>query len=221
MQKKGSLLFNIIITITVLALIGIGGYAAYYYISNQVAVKEAEEAVDEFEKRVIVVALEEEKNEIIQQNPPVEQVEEEYYDDDDDSYDSSYYYRGYEMIGTIQIPRTGIKAPIVDQVTPSSIAYAVGYLYGPGPNEVGNSVYVAHNYRDGTFFSNNKYLENGDVIYITDVYGRQIEYTIYNVYTADANDFSYATRNTNGKREISLSTCTTDPSVRLVIWAIE
>lgn len=34
-------------------------------------------------------------------------------------------------------------------------------------------------------------------------------------------DFSYATRDTQGKREISLSTCTTDPSKRLVIWARE
>ena len=34
-------------------------------------------------------------------------------------------------------------------------------------------------------------------------------------------DFSYATRDTGGRGEISLSTCTTDASKRLVIWAAE
>ena len=85
----------------------------------------------------------------------------------------------------------------------------------------GNTVLVAHNYRNGTFFSNNKKLAVGDKIYITDSSGETIEYTIYNTYTTLDSDFSYATRNTNGKREISLSTCTNDPTKRLVIWAKE
>jgi len=85
----------------------------------------------------------------------------------------------------------------------------------------GNTVLVAHNYRNGTFFSNNKKLVNGDKVYITDQKGLTVEYTIYNTYITSDTDFSYATRNTGGKREISLSTCTTDNSKRLVIWAKE
>ena len=214
MQKKGSMFFNIIIIIAVIGLISVIGYALYYYISNFLAIKEAEDAVDAFEKRVITVAIEEE-NVIPQEEPQEEETEE------DDSYYGGYYYRGYEMIGTIQIPVTGIRAPIVDRVTPNSIAAAVGLLYGPGLNEVGNTVLAAHNYRDGSFFSNNKYLDPGDKIYITDERGRKIEYTVTNSYVTDEHDFSYATRDTGGKREISMSTCTTDPTKRLVIWARE
>ena len=219
MQNKGKLFFNIIITITIIALLGIGIYIAYYYISNYLAVKEAEEAVDEFEKRVIVVAIEEENSNQEAQTTEIDGN----YDDTEQTSTSRYTssYRGYSMIGTMQIPKTKIKVPIVDKVTPSSIAAAVGVLYGPGPNEIGNTVYAAHNYRNGTFFSNNKNLVEGDKIYITDGDGIKLEYTIYNVYTTDANDFSYATRNTEGNREISLSTCTNDPAERLVIWAIE
>lgn len=73
----------------------------------------------------------------------------------------------------------------------------------------------------GTLFSNNKKLVVGDKIYITDQTGQKIEYSITKTYTTTDMDFSYATRDTNGKREISLSTCTTDPSKRLVIWAKE
>ena len=220
MQKKGSLFFNIIIIVTVIALLGLGGYAAYYYISNATAVKEAEDAVDEFERRVILVALENEKENTVQVPQVVEEEDEE---EETTTSQRSYSttYRGYNMVGTMQIPKTKIKVPIVDKVTINSIAAAVGVLYGPGPNERGNTVYAAHNYRNGTFFSNNKNLDLGDKIYITDGDGDTQEYTITNVYETDANDFAYATRDTHGKREISLTTCTPDPNVRLIIWAVE
>ena len=94
-------------------------------------------------------------------------------------------------------------------------------LYGPGLNQIGNTVIAGHNYRNGGFFGNNKKLELGDKIYITDAYGNKVEYTITNKYLTTDTDFEYASRDTQGKREISLSTCTSDASKRLVIWAKE
>ena len=217
MQKKGRLFFNIIIIIAVIALVSVVGYALYYYISNFIAVKEAEDAVEAFERNVITVALEEEQQEEQAEEVPEEEEEET----SSSSRSSSTYYKGYSMIGTIQIPKIKVKIPIVDKVTVSSITSAAGVLYGPGPNEIGNTVLVAHNYRNGTFFSNNKKLTEGDKIYVTDLDGRKIEYIITKTYETDEHDFSYATRNTEGKREISLSTCTTDATKRLVIWARE
>ena len=215
-MQKGKKIFNIIIIITIIALISIIGYLAYYYISKYIAVKQAEKAVDEFENEVIVVAIEDEdKNETQnEQKPQTNQ-------NNTNKTSSKVSYKGYSMIGTIQIPKTKVKAPIVDKVTTTSITAAAAVLYGPGLNEVGNTVIVAHNYRNGTFFSNNKKLVIGDKVYITDSTGRKIEYTIYKTYLASETEFDYATRNTAGKREISLSTCTTDPTKRLVIWAKE
>lgn len=217
-MQKGKKFFNIIIIITIIALISVIGYLAYYYISNYIALKEAEKAVDEFENEVIVVAMEdEENNQDGTQNDQTTQANQE----TTNNTSSKVSYKGYSMIGTIQIPKTKVKVPIVDKVTTSSITAAAAVLYGPGLNEVGNTVIVAHNYRNGTFFSNNKKLVVGDKVYITDITGRKIEYTIYKTYLASETEFDYATRNTNGKREISLSTCTTDPTKRLVIWAKE
>lgn len=226
-MKKGKIFFNIIIIITVIALISVIGYMAYYHISNYMALKDAEEAVAEFEKSIIVVEIDDEPQENIQVNEIVEEPSENTNTVANNAVtqtrpnktSSNVSYRGYNMIGTIQIPKTNVKAPIVDKVTVQSIAAAVATLYGPGLNKVGNTVLVAHNYRNGTFFSNNKKLVVGDKIYITDSSGRKIEYTIYKTYTTDEMDFSYATRDTEGKKEISLSTCTTDPTKRLVIWA--
>lgn len=222
-MQKGKTFFNIIITITLIALISFIGYIAYYYISNYLAVKEAEEAVEEFENDVIVVAMEEEENTQNEISEPTNNPETNKTSNQSTNKQTStkVKYKGYSMIGTIQIPKTKVKAPIVDKVTVNSISAAVGTLYGPGLNKVGNTVLVAHNYRNGTFFSNNKKLVVGDKIYITDATGKKVEYTIYKTYQADEMDFSYSTRNTNGKREISLSTCTTDATKRLVIWARE
>ena len=127
------------------------------------------------------------------------------------------------MLGYITIPKTNVKQPILDEVTPDSLNAAVATLYPSNAqlNEPGNVLIVGHNYRGGSFFGSNKKLVEGDLIYITDLSGREIEYEIYSKYETTDDDFSYATRNTNGKREISLSTCTNNASVRLVIWAVE
>ena len=221
-MNKGKRAFSIIIGILIVIILGIVGFLAYYFITNYLVLKEAEEAVDSFEE--IVEELPKEnviENTVVepQNNQTVATTQNKTTTSGTRRTTSSY--RGYNMIGTIQIPKTKVKAPVVDKVTVKSISAAVGILYGPGLNEVGNTVLVAHNYRNGTFFSNNKKLVIGDKIYITDATGRKKENNVYNTYTTSDMDFSYATRDTNGKREISLSTCTTDASKRLVIWARE
>lgn len=128
---------------------------------------------------------------------------------------------GYSIIGKIEIPKTKVNYTILDAYTPRALQLAICKLYGPGLNEVGNTVLIGHNYRDGRFFSNNSRLSNGDKIYITDITGKRVTYEIYKIYTTTTSEFSYATRDTNGKREISLSTCSNDTKSRLVIWAVE
>lgn len=130
-------------------------------------------------------------------------------------------YKGFYMAGKIEIPKINLKYPVLEEVTPKSIEVSVAVLYGPGINKVGNTVIIGHNYRNGTFFSNNKKLSVGDKIYLTDLEGTKITYTIYKKYTTGTDDFDYAVRDTNGKREISLSTCTDDSKERLIIWAKE
>lgn len=130
-------------------------------------------------------------------------------------------YKGFTVLGTIEIPAINIKYPVLERATKSSLEASVGVLMGPGLNKVGNTLIVGHNYRNGTFFSKNKDLKNGDIIYITDLSGNRVKYTIYNIYNTSSEDTDYMTRDTAGKREISLSTCTDDSKYRLVVWARE
>ena len=96
---------------------------------------------------------------------------------------------------------------------------AVAFLWGVGINEPGNSVIVGHNYRNGLFFSNNKKLKKGDKIYITDTKGKRLTYTVYNNFEAADNDTSFYQRDTGGKPEITLSTCTENDKIRTIILA--
>lgn len=212
MISKGRKFFGILLIIIIIITLALLGYLAYKYISDYLISKEAASAVDEFENLVITVEIEDEnKNEneenIVNTTQPVTST--------------NVNYKGYNVIGTIQIPKTNVKYPIVDSTSPNAMSVAIVMLYGPGLNQIGNTVIVGHNYKNGGFFGNNNKLSIGDKIYITDISGNKIEYTIYNKYITSDSDFSYATRNTNGKREISLSTCTSDSSKRLVIWARE
>ena len=128
-------------------------------------------------------------------------------------------YKGFGVLGKMSIPVIKFDYPILEKVTKKSIETSVAYLYGPGVNQVGNTIIIGHNYRNGLFFSNNKKLKVGDKIYITDNDGNKLTYTIYNKFETTPDDISFYQRDTNGKPEITLSTCTDDSSARLIIFA--
>ena len=123
------------------------------------------------------------------------------------------------MLGTMEIPATKFKYPVLEKVTKKSIETAVAFQWGAGLNQPGNSVIIGHNYRNGMFFSNNKKLKNGDKIYITDNSGKKLTYTIYDKFETSDTDTSFYQRDTEGKAEITLSTCTDDSKARLIILA--
>lgn len=132
---------------------------------------------------------------------------------------STQTYKGFTVCGKIEIPSINLSYPVLDRATKASMEASVGISYGPGLNNVGNTVIMGHNYRNRTFFSNLKDVKENDAIYITDTTGKRVKYTVYNIYETGSSDFEYASRDTAGKMEITLSTCTDDVQSRLVVWA--
>lgn len=224
-NSRYSNVLTVLLVIVIIAIIGLLGFIGYDFYKKYYIDKDAEDFLAQYEEQVKPVEV---------SNNTVDNTISEEVANPLDNLNSSnsissggtgssttYTYKGFSVVGTIEIPKTGIKYPILAEVTPKSIETAVAMLYGPGPNEVGNTVIIGHNYRNGAFFGKNKQLSNGDIVYITDNNGRKIKYTIYNIYTTSPEDSEYMTRNTNGGREISLSTCTDDSKQRLIIWAKE
>lgn len=128
-------------------------------------------------------------------------------------------FQGFTVIGTIEIPKIKLSYPILKEASTAAIERSVAMLYGVGPNKPGNTLIIGHNYRNGRFFANNKNLSIGDKVYITDLSGQRLSYTIYDKFETTSEDTEFLTRNTNGAREISLQTCTDDGSLRLILLA--
>lgn len=135
--------------------------------------------------------------------------------------DGELLYENFVMKGYIEIPKTGIKYPILSETSLQALEKSICILTGPGLNEVGNTILVGHNYRNGLFFSDNAKLNTGDLVYITDSTGQTITYVIYKKYQTTPEDAEFASRDTGGTREITLSTCTDDSQDRIIILARE
>ena len=234
-SKYGDIL-TMILVVLIVVILGIVGYFGYdIYNKNtktanaQTAMAEFEEATKSVKKKKVTNTVGETENtdntetEIVErENVPEAPTPETTTETDSETTEEpkKVMYEGYEMLGKINIPKTKCEYPILSEVTKHSIEVAVAVLYGPGLNEPGNTVIVGHNYRNGMFFSNNKKLTKGDMVYITSA-TETVGYEIYNIYQTSPDDAEYMRRDTGGAREISLSTCTDDSSARLIIWARE
>lgn len=129
----------------------------------------------------------------------------------------------YESIGIVTIPKINISYPILAQTTNAEIMKVSPYkFWGANPNEVGNLCIIGHNYRrKGVFFSDVPSLTVGDIVEIQDLSKRTVQYEVYDLHTVDPNDRSDTTQYTNGKREVTLITCTNDATQRVIVKCTE
>lgn len=224
-NSKYSNVLTIILIIVIVAILGLVAFLGYDFYRKYYIDKEAEEFMSQYENQLGNTISDDNTigdNTISTIIDPVNEITPPSSSSGGNGSSKKVpTYKGYNVLGTIEIPKTGIKYPVLDKVTEKSIQIAVAYYYGPGLNKVGNTTIYGHNYRNGAFFGKNKQLSNGDIIYITDNTGKKIKYTIYNIYKTTETDAEFVTRDTKGAREISLSTCTDDSKGRLIIWAKE
>ena len=127
----------------------------------------------------------------------------------------------YYTVAIINIPSIGVNYPILNTTTDELLKISPCYFWGPKPNEVGNFCIVGHNYRNSKFFSKVPTLGIGDIIEITDLTGRTLQYSIYDKYVVDPSDVSCTSQRTNGDKEITVITCTNDSSQRVIVKAKE
>lgn len=231
-RSKYSTVLTIILIILIIAIVGIATF---------LAIKAYRNYQDEKENKKIIADLQEEGNTIIDDsnnntvsdddNIIGKPVDENTINNNNTSSDNqggtttirkTKFYKDFPVAGYIKIPKTKAEYPILLDTSPAALEVAVGVMYPTNPklNQPGNTVIIGHNYRNGKFFSNNKKLENGDKIEITDLTGKTLTYTIYEIFQTTSTDTEYITRERNKDSiEVSLSTCTDDGKDRLVILA--
>ena len=222
-----------ILVVLIIAILGTLGYLGYGYYKKYTLNSDAESYLEEFDKEV------EKINEEAEQTPeePVEETppgEEENTPTENNQQRGNYSgtssnrtisgnsatYKGFTVVGKLEMPTINIRYPILDVIThANAIEVSIGILYGPGVNKAGNTAIIGHNYNNGLFFGKNKNLKIGDKIYITDMEGNKMEYTIYNKYYTPESDTSWITRQTDGKIEVTLATCDATGANRLIVCA--
>ena len=226
-ESRYSKVLTVILVIVIIAIIGLLGFLGYDFYQKYYITKEASEFVDNYKGD----SATEDGNSNTTSNSDnsassdiVNEIETASNNGSSSSSGKKQQYNGFDVVGTINIPSVNIKYMILDEMTRRSLETAVVVLYpnGDNLNQPGNTVIVGHNYRNGLFFSNLKRVNIGDKVIITDYRGTTKTYSIYDKQTKDQSDTTFYQRDTGGKTEITLSTCTdASNNLRTVVFARE
>lgn len=223
--KKFSGFLTFIIAIAIIAAIGLISWFAYESYDKYRIEKTAEDIIATFDKNI-----EEKLTEEKLQKENEEEIAKAIAEGNEDAVktrrrsertDYTTRYNDCIVVGTIRIPAINAKYPIMEEQSVEALEIGVAVAYGSGINQVGNTVIIGHNYRNGTFFAKIGKLSKGKSIFIKDETGQEIEYEVYKVFSTKPTDASFYNRDTNGKREITLSTCNEDGSARTIVFARE
>ena len=143
-------------------------------------------------------------NEVIDRNTSVTESGQEYY-----------------TMAIVKIPSIDVEYPVLNTTTDELLKISPTKFWGPEPNEVGNFCIVGHNYRNKKFFSKVPTLENGEIIELTDLTGRTIRYSVYDKYVVSPDDVACTSQVTDGRKDLTLITCTNDSKQRVIVKATE
>lgn len=130
-------------------------------------------------------------------------------------------YKGYQVIGTIQIEKINIEYPILIESTEDTLKKSIARFGNGKVNEIGNLCLAGHNYIDGSMFGKIDKLENGDEISILDLHGNKVNYTVFEKFVTNPDDKSVIEPVEENRKEITLITCINGNKDRLIIRANE
>ena len=151
--------------------------------------------------------------------------QEEIIEDEDDELVTKEYTasngKTYDIIAILYIPTLEIEYPVFSSTSTELLKVSLNKYWGPNPNRVGNFCIIGHNYNDERFFGKLHDIQIGHFIQLTDMTGKTIQYKVYDTYTVNPDDTSCTSQLTNGKKEITLITCTRDFKQRFIVKARE
>ena len=129
-------------------------------------------------------------------------------------------YKGYDVIAKLDIPIIKLQTYVLSKYTEASLNISVTKFWGANPNKVGNFCIIGHNFKNKNMFHNLRKLKIGNRLFISDDHGK-MEYEVYDIYVVQPKDVSCLNQDTNGKREVTLITCTNDSQKRIIVKAKE
>ena len=123
----------------------------------------------------------------------------------------------YTTEAILKIPKINIEYPVLSATSDALLFVSLNKYWGPQPNEVGNYCIVGHYYENGKMFGKLHKLKNGDKAELTDLSGNTLKYQVYNKYVVEPTDTRCTSQLTDGRKELTLITCTNGGTQRLVV----
>lgn len=130
-------------------------------------------------------------------------------------------YKGYPVIAKLEIPKIDLETYVISEYSNQALGVSVTKFYGGNPNEVGNFCIAGHNYVTKNMFHDLKKLSIGDTFTLIDTDNHEGIYQIYLVETVEPNETQCLSQKTDGRIEVTLITCTTDSSKRIIVKAVK
>ena len=130
-------------------------------------------------------------------------------------------YKGYPVIAKLEIPKINLETYVISEYSEQALKISVTKFYGGNPNEEGNFCIAGHNYITKNMFHDLKKLSIGDTFTLVDTNNHEGIYKIYLVETVEPNETQCLSQKTDGRIEVTLITCTTDSSKRIIVKAVK
>ena len=130
-------------------------------------------------------------------------------------------YKGYPVIAKLEIPKINLETYVISEYSNQALGVSVTKFYGGNPNEVGNFCIAGHNYITKNMFHDLKKLSIGDTFTLVGTNNHEGIYKIYLVEIVEPNETQCLSQKTDGRIEVTLITCTTDSSKRIIVKAVK
>lgn len=130
----------------------------------------------------------------------------------------------YTTDSILNIPSLEISYPVLkteQEYMDEILKISLVKYHGCEPNKEGNYVIVGHNYKNKKMFGKLPDIKIGDIVELTDLRGKTLKYEVYDKYIVQPEDTSCTSQRTNGKKELTLITCKTYGTQRLIVKARE
>lgn len=130
-------------------------------------------------------------------------------------------YLGFDVEAKLIIPKLELESNVLKEYTKEGMEKCISKFWGPNANEIGNFCIAGHNYKKENKFEHLIDLQKGDELYLLDNKYGKYKYIVFDIYKVTPENLKPIDQNTQGKRVVTLITCTNYSKNRIIVQAIE
>ena len=125
-------------------------------------------------------------------------------------------YKGFDIIAKLSIEKIGLTLPVISKYDEKALGISLCYYQGAMPGQEGNMIITGHNYSSGAHFGKLNKLAIGDEVTLETPDGKKYTYKVYEITAVKPDDVTSLYKY-NGKKALTLLTCTSNANKRLLV----